>query len=85
MTTNAVLPKPVLGDDIDRIYRQVEAILNKWDRRGYCPHCVARTLLSLAGFFAAHELPADSMREMLGHIAELSEKYAPPSDRAGLH
>jgi len=83
MTTNDQ-PKPVTKDVADRILNQVDAMLGEWDRRGYCPCCVARTLLMHAGLFAAHELQPDAMREALGYIATLNEKHA-PADGAVRH
>jgi hypothetical protein len=77
MTAN-VRPKPVPQDVALRILNLMEATLGKWERRGYCPCCVARNLLMSAGLLAAHELGPDDMREALGYIAMQSEKHAPP-------
>jgi hypothetical protein len=79
MTTNDQ-SKSVTQDVSDRILNQVDAILNKWNRRGYCPCCIARHLLMHAGLFAAHEVHPDDMRKALGYIATLNEKYGPPPD-----
>ena len=73
-------PQPVSLDVATRILNGVEATAAKWDRRGYCPCCIARTLLMSAGLLAAHELQPDDMRDALDYIAEQAGKHAPPPD-----
>ena len=84
MTTN-VRPKPISEDVAEQILNQMEATLGKWERRGYCPCCIARNLLMSAGLLAAHELGAGDMRDALGYIAMQSEKHAPPPDGTVRH
>jgi hypothetical protein len=60
------------------ILNGMEATLARWDRRGYCPCCIARNLLISAGLLAAHELQPDDLSDALGYIAEQGAKHAPP-------
>ena len=80
-----IRPKPVSGDVAERILEQMDATLGKWERRGYCPCCVARILLLSSGLLAAPELQSDEMREALGYIAVQSEKHAPRSGSTARH
>jgi hypothetical protein len=81
MTSNSIRkPQPVSQDVAMRILNGMEAAAAKWDRRGYCPCCIARTLLMSAGLLAAHELQPDDLREALGYITEQAQKHAPPPD-----
>ena len=57
-TCAIIRPKPVSGDVAERILEQMDATLGKWERRGYCPCCVARILLLSSGLLAAPELQA---------------------------
>ena len=77
--------KPVSEDVAGKILDQMEATFGKWDRRGYCPCCIARAMLVHAGLLAAHAIQPEDMQEALGYIARLSEKYAPPPDDAVPH
>ena len=77
--------KPVSEDIAGKILDDMEVTIGKWDRRGYCLHCVARAMLLHAGLLAAHAIQPDDMRETLGYIEGLSVKYAPPPDDAVRH
>ena len=72
-------PKPISEDLAKRIFNGMEATAAKWDRRGYCPCCVARALLMSAGLIAAHELQPGDMRDALDYITEQAGKHAPPN------
>ena len=80
--TTATTAKPLPPEVVRQMLDQMDAALNEWTERGYCPVCVARTLLGHAGLFAAHELQPDDMRRVLAYIAALSKKHAPPG---GVH
>jgi hypothetical protein len=69
--------KPLSPDVMEKILNQMEAVLGKWERRGYCPCCISRNLLMSAGLVAAHVISPDDMGEALGYIATLSERHAP--------
>lgn len=84
MTTN-VRPKPVPKDVSRLLLDQMEATLDKLERQGYCPCCIARCLLLHAGLLAAHELEPADMRNALGYIATLSARHAPPPASTSRH
>ena len=77
--------KPVSEDVAGKILDQMEATFGKWERRGYCPCCIARAMLMHAGLLAAHAIPPGDMHDALSYVAGLSEKYAPPPDDAVRH
>jgi hypothetical protein len=77
MTTND-RPRSMTEDVSKLLFNQVEALFGKWQRRGYCPCCVARTLLLHAGERAVLELVNEDLHQVLDHLAEASEQHGPP-------
>lgn len=77
--------KPMTEDVAMQILNLMEAELGRWERRGYCPCCIARNQLMCAGLLAAHWIQPGDMRDALGYIAMQSEKHAPPPDGAVRH
>jgi hypothetical protein len=65
-------PKPLTPELTQKLLDTLDRLIDRWVDRGYCPHCLTRTLLLHAGIFAAHELGQDEMREALSYIAELN-------------
>ncbi|PSO30120.1 hypothetical protein [Bradyrhizobium sp. MOS002] len=83
MTTNR--PLQMSPDAAERMLDRMEAEADKWVALGFCPCCVARTLLLHAGLIAAHELAPGDMRAALGYIAKQSERHAPAPDGKARH
>ena len=75
-------PRPMTTDVSKLISNEVEALFGKWQRRGYCPCCVARDLLFHTGELAVMtEVTNSDLHQVLDHISEMSEQHRPlPSD-----
>jgi hypothetical protein len=71
------MPKPLTPQLMEQLLATLERLVDRWEGRGYCPHCLVRVLLLHSGLLAAHELGQDEMREALTYIADLSAKHCP--------